>query len=151
MWNNFPWLLAVKQLMKGNINCASMLSVRERSENVLAGLVVVQLGSSEQPSQVVRGRGEPWTNCSGLKTCNFFSEVQNWMFPLSNNDGCQSCANKTDQGHRSSRKFNVKELPIKRAIDCCAGKAPAPCQADPGRASLVFVKFSQSFSVSFPR
>lgn len=75
------------------------------------------------------------------------SEVQKWTLPFSNDDGCYSCANKTALGNRSMRKVSVGELSIKWAIDCCAGKAPALCQADLGRASLFFVaEFSQSFS-----
>lgn len=147
MWNNFPWLLAVKNLMKGNIfNCSSTPSVQVCSENASAWLLVVQ------SFQQLRGRGEPWTDCSLLKTCNFFSEVQEWMLPFFNDDGYCSCVNKAALGNSGARKVSVKELSIKWAIDCCAGKAPVLCQVDPGRASLFCLReFKQSFSmISFP-
>lgn len=106
--------------------------------------------SFKQPSPAaVRGKGEPWSNCSILKPWNFFSEVQKRTLPFANHGGCYSCANKTDLGNRSTRKVSAKELATKWAIDCCTGKAPALCLVDPGGASLFFLAELTKASVWF--
>lgn len=63
----------------------------------------------QQPS----GRGEALPDCSILKAYNFFSEVQKWMLPSSNDDRCHSFANKTALGNWSRRKDGAEELSIK--------------------------------------